>query len=58
MLTKRLTMKGIWATRRPKADIDMTKQVIRALDSVDITVHDHVIVGRNDFLSFRAQRLI
>jgi len=41
-----------------KADIDMTKQVIRALDSVDITVHDHVIVGRNDFLSFRAQRLI
>jgi DNA repair protein RadC len=41
-----------------KADIDMTRQVIRALDSVDITVHDHVIVGRNDFLSFRAQRLI
>jgi len=41
-----------------KADIDMTKQVIRALESVDITVHDHVIVGRNDFLSFRAQRLI
>ncbi|MEM7043619.1 MAG: DNA repair protein RadC [Pseudomonadota bacterium] len=41
-----------------KADIDMTKQVIRALDSVDITVHDHVIVGRNDFLSFRAKHLI
>ncbi|MEZ5931678.1 MAG: DNA repair protein RadC [Alphaproteobacteria bacterium] len=41
-----------------KADIEMTKQVIRALEAVDITVHDHVIVGRNDFLSFRAQRLI
>ncbi len=41
-----------------KADIDMTKQVVRALESVDITVHDHVIVGRNDYLSFRAQRLI
>ena len=41
-----------------KADIDMTKQVIRALDSVDITVHDHVIVGRNEFLSFRAKQLI
>ncbi|MGH1477241.1 MAG: RadC family protein [Geminicoccales bacterium] len=41
-----------------KADIDMTKQVIRALDSVDITVHDHVIVGRNNYLSFRAERLI
>jgi DNA repair protein RadC len=41
-----------------KADIDMTKQVIRALDSVDITVHDHVIVGRNEFLSFRAKGMI
>ncbi|MEL6962993.1 MAG: DNA repair protein RadC [Pseudomonadota bacterium] len=41
-----------------KADIDMTKQVIRALDSVDITVHDHVIVGRNEFLSFKAKGLI
>ncbi len=41
-----------------KADIDMTKQVVRALDSVDITVHDHVIVGLNEYLSFRAQRLI
>ena len=41
-----------------KADIDMTSQVIRALDSVDITVHDHVIVGRNEFLSFRARKLI
>ncbi len=41
-----------------KADVDMTKQVIRALESVDITVHDHVIVGRNDFLSFRAQHLL
>ncbi|MGI9437463.1 MAG: RadC family protein [Geminicoccaceae bacterium] len=41
-----------------KTDIDMTKQVIRALDSVDIKVHDHVIVGRNDYLSFRAQNFI
>lgn len=41
-----------------KADIDMTKQVIRALESVDITVHDHVIVGLNNYLSFRAERLI
>jgi len=40
------------------ADVEMTKQVIRALESVDITVHDHVIVGRNDFLSFRAKQLI
>ena len=41
-----------------KADIDMTRQVVRALESVDITLHDHVIVGRNGYLSFRARRLI
>jgi DNA repair protein RadC len=41
-----------------KADIDMTKQVIRALEPVDIALHDHVIVGRNDYLSFRAKKLI
>jgi DNA repair protein RadC len=41
-----------------QADIDMTRQLIRALDAVDITLHDHVIVGRRDYLSLRAQRLI
>lgn len=41
-----------------KADIEMTKQVVTALQAVDITVHDHVIVGKNKHLSFRSQRLI
>lgn len=40
------------------ADVNMTKQVVRALEAVDITVHDHVIVGLNDYLSFRAKRLL
>ena len=41
-----------------RADIDMTRQVVRALETVAIAVHDHVIVGRGHYLSFRSKRLI
>ncbi|MCB1885837.1 MAG: JAB domain-containing protein [Geminicoccaceae bacterium] len=41
-----------------KADVDMTAVVVDALKSVNITVHDHVIVGKNRHLSFRSQGLI
>jgi DNA repair protein RadC len=41
-----------------KADLEMTKQVVTALAAVGITVHDHVIVGKNRHTSFKTQRLI
>jgi DNA repair protein RadC len=41
-----------------RADIEMTKQVVQALAPVGITVHDHVIVGKNRHSSFKSQRLI
>jgi hypothetical protein len=41
-----------------RADLDMTKQVVTALSAVGITVHDHVIVGKNKHTSFKSQRLI
>lgn len=41
-----------------RADIDMTHQVIEALRGVNITVHDHVIVGKNQHTSFKSQKLI
>ena len=41
-----------------RADIDMTKQVVQALAAVGITVHDHVIVGKNRHTSLKSQRLI
>jgi DNA repair protein RadC len=41
-----------------RADLDMTKQMVTALQAVGITVHDHVIVGKNKHLSFKSQRLI
>src|SRR4249920_2755137 len=36
-----------------QADIDMTRQVIGALAQVNISVHDHIIVGRNRHTSFK-----
>lgn len=41
-----------------QADIDMTRQVVAALSQVNITVHDHIIVGRNRHTSFKTQKLI
>jgi len=36
----------------------MTRQVVQALAPVGISVHDHVIVGKNRHTSFKSQRLI
>jgi DNA repair protein RadC len=41
-----------------QADIEMTRQVVQALDAVGITLHDHVIVGKSRHVSFKSQRLI
>jgi DNA repair protein RadC len=41
-----------------RADIDMTNRIVEAADKLGITVHDHVIVGREGHASFRALKLI
>ncbi|WP_295556835.1 DNA repair protein RadC [uncultured Hyphomicrobium sp.] len=41
-----------------RADIDMTRLIVEAGRPLGVTVHDHVIVGRNGHASFRAMRLI
>ena len=40
------------------ADIDMTKKIVDAGQKLGITVHDHVIIGRQGHTSFRASKLI
>jgi DNA repair protein RadC len=40
------------------ADIAMTKEIIAIAAPLGITVHDHIIVGRNGHASFRALKLI
>lgn len=36
-----------------RADIDMTRQIVEAAQALTITVHDHLIVGRQGVASFR-----
>ena len=39
-------------------DIDMTRQVARALVSINVALHDHLVVGDNRIASMRQLRLI
>jgi DNA repair protein RadC len=41
-----------------RADIDMTKQIADAARPLGVSIHDHVIVGREGHASLRALRLI
>jgi DNA repair protein RadC len=39
-------------------DIEMTRNVKEAAATLGITLHDHVIVGRNSYVSFRSEGLL
>ncbi|WP_414124013.1 RadC family protein [Rhizobium sp. BR 317] len=41
-----------------RADIEMTKTIIDTAGPLGITVHDHIIIGKNGHVSFRALRLV
>ncbi len=41
-----------------RADVEMTRQVAEALKTLGIAVHDHVVIGRDDWRSFRALGLL
>jgi DNA repair protein RadC len=41
-----------------RADIEVTKQIIDAASKLDISVHDHIIVGKDGHLSLRAAGLV
>ncbi len=41
-----------------KADIEMTRAIIAACTPLEISVHDHLVVGRDDIVSFKAQGLM
>jgi DNA repair protein RadC len=36
------------------SDIEMTRRIVEACGALDVTVHDHVIIGKDRELSFRA----
>ena len=41
-----------------KSDIDMTNQMIAAMKPLGVTVHDHLIIGRDNIASFRTLGLM
>lgn len=41
-----------------RADIDMTRQIVEAARPLGITVHDHIIVGRQGHYSLRSAKLM
>ncbi len=45
-------------TTPSRADIDMTRQLIDALEPLDITIHDHLIAGTGGVTSFKSSGLI
>lgn len=40
------------------ADIELTKQIVTACKIVDVAVHDHVIIGDNEYYSFKSNLLL
>lgn len=41
-----------------KADIEMTREIARAAAPLGIALHDHIVIGRGEPVSFRAQGLL
>ncbi len=41
-----------------RADIDVTREIMDALSALDVTVHDHLIAGKNGVTSFKATGII
>ena len=41
-----------------RADIDMTREVAKALDAVGVKLHDHLVIGREGHASFKSLELI
>jgi DNA repair protein RadC len=41
-----------------REDVALTTQIAQAAATMGISVHDHIVIGRGKFLSFRAERLL
>ncbi len=41
-----------------RGDVDMTKDIVTAARALNVSVHDHIIVGHSDVISFKALGLL
>lgn len=46
------------SSKPSKADIELTGRIVEAANSVNITVHDHVIIAGNEYFSFKSNILL
>lgn len=44
-------------TQPSRADIDITREIDKALKAIGVAVHDHVVVGRDGHTSFKSMGL-
>ena len=44
--------------RPSRSDIDMTKTIVQAGETLGIVVHDHIIISRGDYASFKTMGLL
>lgn len=40
------------------ADINLTTQIVNACNTVNVSVHDHIIIGGNEYYSFKSNMLL
>jgi len=40
------------------ADIDLTAQIVNACNTINVSVHDHVIIGNGEYYSFKSNILL
>lgn len=45
-------------TKPSRSDIDLTREIVNSCKAVNVTVHDHVIVAKNQFYSFKSNMLL
>ena len=45
-------------TKPSNSDIDLTTQIVNACKTVNVSVHDHVIIGKGEFYSFKTNMLL
>ena len=40
------------------SDIELTAQIVNACKAVNVSVHDHVIIGKSEYYSFKTNMLL
>lgn len=46
------------STNPSSSDIDLTTQIVNACKTINVTVHDHVIIGNGNYYSFKSNMLL